>query len=169
MLFVAGYKVEVHGPHEVSFVLPKEVSRLEMIKEAYALVGDSDLVETRVLNAWEEDVGFTAVASASQRIHIDGHVEGGDEKTREKQEAFLRAQGRQMPSLEDLAAAFVAHYMATGEPLFGSYQDRGFSYTVRAAGGALRFFTYGLGADGVDDRNSREQVAVAAHVRPAGG
>ncbi len=33
-LFIAKYNIQVHGPHEVSFVLPKGVSRYEMLCEA---------------------------------------------------------------------------------------------------------------------------------------
>jgi hypothetical protein len=33
LLFLAKYNVEVHGPHEVSFVLPKGVSRIEMLQD----------------------------------------------------------------------------------------------------------------------------------------
>jgi hypothetical protein len=160
-IFLAKYNVEVHGPHEVSFVLPQGVSRIEMLQEAQALVGDRNLIYPDHLTEWQQDPTFTAEAATSQRIHIDGHVKGGDAKSREEQEAFLTAQEVQMPSKGDLAAAFVAHYIATREPLFGFYEDNDFTYTVRAAGGALDF-----NSDGLDDYDlsddDRGGVAVAA-------
>jgi hypothetical protein len=164
VLFLAKYNVEVHGPHEVSFVLPKGVSRIEMLQEAQSLVGDRDLIFPDHLTKWQEDPKFTTAATTSQRIHIDGHIEGGDAKSRQQQEAFLTARGLQMPSLEDLAAAFVAHYIATKNPLFGFYKNNDYTYWVRAAGGALYFNSYGLSADAygiiVDCRS--DNVAVAA-------
>ncbi len=161
-IFLAKYNVEVHGPHEVSFVLPKGVSRIEMVQEAHALVGDRNLIYPDHLTKWQQDPRFTAVAATTQRIHINGHVEGGDAKSREEQEAFLTAQELQMPSKEDLAAAFVAHYMATREPLFGFYKDNDFTYAVRAAGGALSFDSDGLLDDDIDDVYRYAYVAVAA-------
>ena len=163
VLFLAKYNVEVHGPHEVSFVLPKGVSRIEMLQEAQSLVDDRDLIFPDYLTKWQQDPKFKAEASTTQRIHIDGHVEGGDAKSREQQEAFLTAQGLQMPSKEDLAAAFVAHYIATREPLFGWYdKSNGWSFVVRAAGGALDFFRGGLGVSDVGDDSRDDGVAVAA-------
>ncbi len=163
VLFLAKYNVKAHGSHEVSFVLPRGVSRIEMLQEAQALVGDRDLIHPDHLTRWQQDPKFTAVAATTQRIHIDGHVEGGDAKSQEDQEAFLRAQELQMPSLEDLAAAFVAHYIATGEPLFGWYdKSRGWSFVVRADGGPLYFGSDGFGGYALDSDNRDVRVAVAA-------
>jgi hypothetical protein len=162
VLFLAKFNVAVHGPHEVSFVLPKGVSRIEMLQEAQALVGDRNLIYPYRLTEWQQDPKFTTTATTTQRIHIDGHVEGGDAKSREEQAAFLTAQGLQMPSLEDLAAAFVAHYMATREPLFGFYKDNDFTYVVRAAGGALIFIRDGLSDYFISDDYRDDDVAVAA-------
>ena len=163
VLFLAKYNVEVHGPHEVSFVLPKGVSRIEMLQEAQSLVGDMNLIYPDRLTKWQQDPKFTAVAAATQRIHINGRVQGGDAQSREQQEAFLTAEGLQMPSLEDLAAAFVAHYIATKEPLFGWYDKSiGTSFIVRAAGGALYFYSVGLYISVIFDDDRNDHVAVAA-------
>ncbi len=163
-LFVAKYNIEVHGPHEVSFVLPKGVSRYEMLSEAQGLVDDRKLVYPSYLTECGTDPAFTASSTTPERIRIDGHVQGGDEQDRATQEALVRDMGRTLPSLEDLAAAFVAHYVATGEPLFGWLNNNSFTYTVRAAGGALCFYGYGLGVDGIRDDCSLSYVAVAALV-----
>ena len=162
VLFLAKYNVEVHGPHEVSFVLPKGVSRIEMLQEAQSLVGDMKLIYSDRLTKWQQDPKFKAEASTTQRIHINGHVGGGDAQSREEQEAFLTAQGLKMPSLEDLAAAFVAHYIATKEPLFGFYNNNDDTYWVRAAGGALYFCSLGLYNVDIGDDVRDVVVAVAA-------
>jgi hypothetical protein len=156
-LFIAKYNIQVHGPHEVSFVLPQEVSRYEMLSEAQGLVNERDLVWPIQLTIWQTDPKFTNTCSTPERIQIDGHVEGGDGKTRDKQEAFLKRKGLPLVSLEDLAAAFVAFYVAAGTSLFeGKW--------VRAAGGAFSFNTGGLVVGAVDDGSSFRNLAVSARV-----
>jgi hypothetical protein len=156
-LFIAKYNIEVHGAHEVSFVLPERVSRYEMLCEAQGVVTERDLVWPTQLKQWASDQKFTVPTLAPERIQIDGHVDGGDGKTRARQEAFLTRKKLPLANLEDLAAAFVAHYVATGEDLF---EDK----AVRAAGGALYFFGRGLCVDGIVDRSGYSGVAVSARV-----
>jgi hypothetical protein len=163
-LFVAKYNIQVHGPHEVSFVLPKGVSRFEMLREAQGLVDDRKLVWPDQLKEWQDDSAFQKSSDTPERIRIDGHVEGGDAKDRTTQEALVGDMGRTLPSLEDLAAAFVAHYVATGEPLFGWFDNSSYTFVVRAAGGALNFGSDGLNVYGIDDGRSSSYVAVAALV-----
>jgi hypothetical protein len=76
---------------------------------------------------------------------------------KDKQLTLLETKGLSLATLEDLAAAFVAHYVATGEDLFENK-------VVRAAGGALDFASYGLDVDDVVDGNSNSYVAVSARV-----
>ena len=170
-LFIAKYNIQVHGPHEVSFVLPKGVSRYEMLCEAQGLVAGRDsrpLVWPAQLTKWKDDKTFKATSTTPERIQIDGHVEGADGKTRAKQEEFLKSKGLPQANLEDLAAAFVAHWVATGEPLFGRYRQNEWSFVVRAAGGALYFNGSGLHVVGIDDGNSLSLMAVASRVpRPS--
>jgi hypothetical protein len=160
-LFIAKYNIQVHGPHEVSFVLPKGVSRYEMLCEAQGLVAERengrDLVWPTQLKRWKDDKTFQATTTTPERIQIDGHVEGGDGKTRAKQEAFLNKKGLPQANLEDLAAAFVALYVATGKDLFEGQW-------VRAAGGALNFNCDGLYVDVIDDAYSLSNVAVSSRV-----
>ena len=167
-LFIAKYNIQVHGPHEVSFVLPKGVSRYEMLCEAQGLVAgrDSrDLVWPDDLKTWKDDKTFKATSTTPERIQIDGHVAGGDAMNRADQESFLKNKGLPQANLEDLAAAFVAHWVATGEPLFGCYdQAYEWSFAVRAAGGALRFGCRGLHVYGVGDGYGFSCLAVASRV-----
>jgi hypothetical protein len=169
-LFIAKYNIQVHGSHEVSFVLPQGVSRYEMLCEAQGLVAEResgrDLVWPGVLKTtWKEDKTFQATSTTPERIQIDGHVKGGDGKTRADQEEFLKRKGLPQANLEDLAAAFVAHWVATGEPLFGWYKkfDQ-WTFTVRAAGGALYFFSNGLVVNVIVGDSSSINVAVASRV-----
>ena len=159
-LFIAKYNIQVHGPHEVSFVLPKGVSRYEMLCEAQGLVAERDnrnLVYPVRLKKWEAEATFKSTSTTPERIQIDGHVEGADGKTRAKQESFLKSKGLPQANLEDLAAAFVAFYVATGKSLFeGKW--------VRAAGGALDFDSFGLCVVDIDDDVSDSNMAVASRV-----
>ncbi len=165
-LFVAKYNIQVHGPHEVSFVLPKGVSRYEMLREAQGLGlrNNRDLVYPDRLETWQKDPVFQKSSDAPERIRIDGHVQGGDGKKRATQEALVKSRGLTLPSLEDLAAAFVAHYVATGEPLFGWFDNNSYTYVVRAAGGALDFNRHGLNVCDIYDDGGYSYVAVAARV-----
>ena len=162
-LFVAKYNIEVHGDHEVSFVLPKGVSRYEMLSEAQGVVEERDLVWPAQLEAWQSDPAFEERCDVPERIRIDGHVQGGDGEDRATQTALVEGRGLTLPTLEDLAAAFVAHYVATGEPLFGWYENP-WSFAVRAAGGALDFDSNWLYVRGIRDDFSLSDVAVAARV-----
>ena len=62
----------------------------------------------------------------------------------------------------------MAHWVATGEPLFG-WEDKGkgWSCVVRAVGGALTFVSNGLHVDGIGDGNSFSNIAVASRALPA--
>jgi hypothetical protein len=162
-LFIAKYNIQVHGPHEVSFVLPKGVSRYEMLCEAHEIVAERDgrdLVYPPHLQNWAHASAFTLPCTTPERIRIDGHVEGGDEKTRHEQEAFLVNKGLQQAKLEDLAAASVAHYVATGTDLFENL-------VVRAVGGALYFNCNGVEVYDIDDDSSFSGIAVASRALPA--
>jgi hypothetical protein len=156
-LFIAKYNIQVHGSHEVSFVLPQGVSRYEMLLEAQGVVGERDLVRPDDLKKWEKNSKFTDTCTTPERIQIDGHVEGGDGMPKDKQLTLLETKGLSLATLEDLAAAFVAHYVATGEDLFGGQW-------VRAAGGALLFNSRGLNVDDIGDGHSLSYVAVSARV-----
>jgi len=159
-LFIAKYNIQVHGPHEVSFVLPKGVSRYEMLCEAQGLVEgreSRDLVFSVQLENWKDEKTFKDTCITPERIQIDGHVDGGDAKTRAEQEALLRRKSLPQANIEDLAAAFVAFYVATGKSLFDGRW-------VRAAGGALYFFSRGLRVSGIVVDSSISDVAVASRV-----
>ena len=159
-LFIAKYNIQVHGSHEVSFVLPKGVSRYEMLCEAQGLVAgrdNRDLVWPTQLKKWEAEATFKSTSTTPERIQIDGHVAGGDDMIRAKQESFLKSKGLPQANLEDLAAAFVAFYVATGKDFF---EDQ----VVRAAGGALDFNSSGLYVYDFDDDRSYSFMAVASRV-----
>ncbi len=133
-----------------------------MLCEAHSLVAERDqrvLVHRHYLKEWGNEARFTASCDQPERIRINGHVKGGDDKTRKQQEKFLTTKGLEQAQLEDLAAAFVAHWVATGQDLF---DDK----WVRAVGGALYFDSGGLGVVGIDDGCSSGDVAVASRVRP---
>jgi len=162
-LFVAKYNIEVHGDHEVSFVLPKGVSRYEMLSEAQGLVGERDLVYPDQLKEWQSNPAFLERCDVPERIQINARVQGGDGKDRARQEKLVKSLKLTLPTLEDLAAAFVAHYVATGEPLFGWYHNP-WSFVVRGAGGGLNLDSDGLYVFDIDDDHSDSHVAVAARV-----
>jgi hypothetical protein len=154
-ILLAKYGVEVINDHTVMFVIPKGVSRIEILEEVQGLIkhpNGRDFIRKRFLERWRKDQAFSLPQGESKRLCIDGHVQGGDGKTREQQEAFLSPDNQnggeqfQMANIEDLAVAFCLHWVATGEPLIGWYNKQvGYSYYSRAVGDALCFYVNGLG------------------------
>jgi len=165
--FIETYDVKVHGEHEVSFVLPAGRSRMEILREAQATVCFQGEFWAEQLDRWESNLKFKEAATSPERIHINACVEGGGAKTRSQQEDVLRSKNLEMPSLEDLATAFVVHYVVEREPLFG-WQDEseGWSRIVRAVGGALYFVRDGGLFENTigDDEHDHSCIAVAAKV-----
>jgi hypothetical protein len=139
-----------------------------MLCEAQELVAERDnrnLVWPAQLNKWKDAKTFKATTTIPERIQIDGHVDGGDRMNRADQEAFLNNKGLPQANLEDLAAAFVGYWVATGEPLFGWYDKPGqWSFVVRAAGGALYFNSDGLDVYDIGDARRLSSVAVSSRV-----
>ena len=160
-IFLAKYGVVVIDDHTVSFVVPRGVAPIEILREAQGLVTDRDLIWPTQLESWAKDPKFTTEATNSERISIDGHVPSSTNRTRAEQEALVGKEN--LPSLEHLAVAFAVNWIATGEPLFGWYnKSRSSAYVVRAAGGALFFNSYGLYVHGIHDFNSSDNVAVSS-------
>jgi hypothetical protein len=168
-IFLAKYGVEVINDHTILFVLPKGCSRIDILHEAQGLVRERDnrdLIYPDHFRWWQLEERFTKPVAVSERICIDGRVKGGDAKNRATQEQLVSDKGLSLPSVEDLAVAFVFHWVATREPLFGWYYLQFDSYWVRGAGGSLPFRLHGLLADNVGDAHNGEYVAVSARVFP---
>jgi hypothetical protein len=154
-ILLAKYGVEVINDHTVMFVIPKGVSRMEILEEVQGLIkhpNGKPFIYPPLLSEWKGEERFASQQATSKRLCIDGHVQGGDGKTREQQEAFLSPDNQnggeqfQMANIEDLAVAFCLHWVATGEPLIGWYNKQvGYSYYSRAVGDALCFYVNGLG------------------------
>ena len=168
-ILLAKYGVEVINDHTVLFVIPKGVSRIEILEEVQGLIRHPDggpFIYPEHLANWKRQDGFSSKQATSKRLCIDGHVRGGDAKTRDEQEAFLGKEFT-MASFEDLAVAFCLHWVATGEPLFGWYdRQNGWSYEIRAVGGSLCFNGYGLGANSIMVVYGRDTIGVSACVSP---
>jgi len=167
-LFAAKYGVEIESDHSISFVIPRGVSRLEIIEEAHGLVKDRNLIYPNQLENWRKDPKFTEKATKSERFFIDGHVPNSVDKTRKQQERYVKDQGKrhslkvELPTLEDLAVAFSLFYVANdGQSMIGR------AWMVRAEGGSLYFDGYGLVVyDRIDGGNCVSNVAVSARALP---
>ena len=164
-IFLANYNVEVVNDHTVSFVVPRGVAPIEILREAQGVVIDRDLIYPTQLEEWEKDPKFTAPATSSERISIDGHVPNSINKDRTEQEKMVGKEN--LPSLDHLAVAFAVNWIATREPLFGWYnKSRSWSNVVRAAGGALYFSSNGFYVYVI--RGDRGNVDVAVSSRAPG-
>jgi hypothetical protein len=171
-LFIVKYNVVVINEHTVSYVLPSDCSRIEILQEAQALVRERDardLVFPEHLERWSRHIEFTSRVGSSERICIDGHVEGCDAKDRNTQRKEIHAKGLSIPAFEDLAVAFAMHWVASGGPLFGWYKEspdtiREYTYWSRAERDTLSFSLRGLARYGIDLGSDCRIAAVSAKV-----
>ena len=87
-ILLAKYGVEVINDHTVMFVIPKGVSRIEILEEVQGLMKQPSgrpFIEPDNLAGWKQGDRFSSKQSTSKRLCIDEHVPGGDDKTREQQ------------------------------------------------------------------------------------
>ena len=158
--FVSKYSVEEINDHQVRFVLPKGVSRIDLLNEAQGIARElygQDAVFSHQLEKWQKDEDFTSKTTSTTKLWIDGRVKELDAKTRKEQESDLK---EQMAPLADLAVAHTAFFILTGKDLFqGQF--------VRACGGALDFFSRGLGVSRYCDDRSDSGVVSASRSLPS--
>ena len=87
-ILLAKYGVEVINDHTVMFVIPKGVSRIEILEEVQGLIKHPNgraFIYPAHLAEWTTEDRFASQQATSKRLCIDGHVPGGDDKTREQQ------------------------------------------------------------------------------------
>ncbi|MCX6113876.1 MAG: hypothetical protein NTV65_01505 [Proteobacteria bacterium] len=136
--FVSKYSVEKIkiNAHQVRFVLPKGVSRIDLLNEAQGIARGlygRDAVWPDQLKDWQKEDDFRTKTTSTTKLGIDGRVKELDAKSREEQESVIG----EMAPLADLAVAHTAFFILTGKDLFqGQF--------VRACGGALYFDSDGL-------------------------
>jgi len=146
--FVYKYSVEKINDHQVRLVLPKGVSRIDLLNEAQGIARGlygRDAVDSGILEVLPEIwVDLISKTTTTTKLAIDGRVEGLDAKSRKEQEHLLKEQGGEMGLSSDLAVAHVAFFILTGKDLFQGQ-------VVRACDGALVGDSYGLDLSGYDD------------------
>jgi len=151
--FVYKYSVEKINDHQVRFIIPKGVSRIDLLNEAQGIVRElygRDAVYPDQLKKWLKEDDFRSKTTSTTKLWIDGRVEGLDGKTRKEQESVIGA----MAPLADLAVAHTAFFILTGKDLF---QGK----CVRACGGALGFDSNGLGVSHCYDDSSSYDVSAS--------
>ena len=152
--FVSKYSVEEINDHQVRFVLPKGVSRIDLLNEAQGIARElygQDAVYPSQLEDWQKEDDFRTKTTSTTKLWIDGRVKELDAKTRKEQESDLK---EQMAPLADLAVAHTAFFILTGKDLFQRQ-------VVRACGGALFFRSFGLDVDNYDDDRGNDVVSAS--------
>ena len=152
--FVYKYSVEKINDHQVQLVLPKGVSRIDLLNEAQEIARGlygRDAVWPIKLKDWGKEHNFTSKTTSTTKLCIDGRVKELDAKSREEQERLLK---EQMAPLADLAVAHTAFFILTGKNLFQGQ-------AVRACGGALGFYSDGLGVAYYDDASGNDDVSAS--------
>lgn len=168
-VFLARYGVEVVNDHTVSFVIPRGASRIDIMHGAQQLVTGQALFEEEAYKYHARNDKFTTPATHSEKICIDGRVEGLDGKKRVEQESALQERGLTLADYEDIPVAFAVFWVATGKPLFGWHKDTDgdecpFTQMPRASRGVFCFTRDGLFSIGDDPTYAGNDVAVAACV-----
>ena len=156
---VSKYSVEKINDHQVRFVLPKGVSRIDLLNEAQGIARElygQDAVRPDHLKNWQKEDDFRSKTTSTTKLGIDGRVNGLDAKTRKEQERLIEKQWgeTQMAPLADLAVAHTAFFILTGKDLFQRQ-------VVRACGGALFFRSFGLDVDNYDDDRGNDVVSAS--------
>lgn len=143
--FIADFNVQAPEEGTVSLVIPKGVSRLELVDRAIAShqTPDSPIVYPPVLRKWRGEPQFMTPVDKAEAIAIKGHIQGTQGKSTRAQEEIITCKGYVMVNPEDLAVAHIAYYVATGENLFGWYTPRE-SFYVRTYYNLLEYGDHGL-------------------------
>ena len=152
--FVYKYSVEKINDHQVRFIIPKGVSRIDLLNEAQGIARElygRDAVYPSQLKNWQKEDDFRSKTTSTTKLWIDGRVKGLDAKSRKEQESVLK---EQMAPLADLAVAHTAFFILTGKNLFQGQ-------AVRACGGALYFVSCGLDVDRYYDDRGRDDVSAS--------
>jgi hypothetical protein len=167
-VFLATYGVEILNDHTVSFVIPKGCSRLDLLEESQELARKHLIVHPAELASWRSDPRFVSRVGRSEKVCIDGHVQGLTAQSRGRQAELLAEKGLTAATLQDVAVAFAVFYIATEQPLFG-WHDRSIHLTfwIRAHGGVLGFGEGGLDSCECDGDGGFPHVATAARIEPA--
>lgn len=139
-IFLIKYGVEVVNSHTVSFVVPKGVSRMDILEEALQVSGCDQFIQRFRMQGWKGYSEFNSRAEHSEFVCIDGCVQGLAGESLERQKQLLVEKGFDPVTMEDLIVACATFYIATGEPVFGWF-DRSSqqSFYVRWGTGALVF------------------------------
>lgn len=169
---MATYNVTVINEHRVSFVLPKDCSRLGVLREASDAVKELPgcRIHKQEWQSWGEDKRFIKEGAIPERICIDGHVEGTVGKNKDEQESLLSDQGLVPASVADLAVAIMLHWVATQQPLTGWLPSRDYPFWVRAADGVLCWVGgYLMETRTVTEQDRKEYLAMSARVPTTSG
>jgi hypothetical protein len=163
--FGAKYQVEILGPHEILFVIPPNVPRIQVLKEAqdiFSKLNKQNYVFPNRYKVWLGMASFTEGRPTETRLAIDGCVDESQNRTLADQKLFLRRKfeegGALMPTVEDLAVAHALFFVVTRQNLF-----RGMK--IRTLNGSLYYDSLGLGMDRFSlDWNRFVDVAVASYL-----
>jgi hypothetical protein len=140
-LFMATYGVTVINDHTVSFTIPKNVARIDILEQAASIVRECQLTAPWFfegeLAKCAEKPSFSTASEQSQRLCIDAYVGGVNFTSQISLQEWLSARGLQQATLHDLAVALAVFLVAT-DKLIVRFDKRWGSLTS-AIGGALNF------------------------------
>lgn len=162
-LLIGKYSIEAHDANTVSLIIPKGLSRLELIQDVERMQAAGEFPEQGIIDhesfvEWEIKMDLAEVVREDLRIKITGAVQGGDSLSRRKQVAFLTKKGFVIAPVEDAVVAHAAMFGAIGTDLFAGV------WAVRVDRGTLQFAQDGIRAVINKDKTVADYISVAAAV-----
>ena len=162
-LLIGKYSIEAHDANTVSLIIPKGLSRLELIQDVERMQAAGEFPEQGIIDhesfvEWEIKMDLAEVVPEDLRIKITGAVSGGDSLSRRKQVAFLTKKGFAIAPVEDAVVAHAAMFGAIGTDLFAGV------WAVRVDRGTLQFAQDGIRAVINKDKTVADYISVAAAV-----
>jgi len=158
-LFIVKYNIEVINKHAMSIVIPRGVSRDEVIRESQKFVKEHhgmEAIEPMSLLCWLIRKEFQEAVQSPLRIAIDGCVPRSERKAAD-QERLFKKKGLELPSLEDFVVAHAAFYAVTGWDMTG--RD-----LVRCRDGVLVCYSSGLAYSGPLAGYTDSAISAAAYI-----
>jgi hypothetical protein len=146
------FSISIPAPSSVSLVLPPGVSRLdflELVHKEFQKAHQLPLITEEELRNWTMAQSIEDTYASPLHIGVEIQRPSNSPQKREKHEAALLQQGREMASQEDTAVAFAAYWLKTRSDLF---EDLG----VQTSGRGLQ-----LNDDGLVEVEYFKTIAVA--------
>ena len=142
---------EIVGDHHIAFVLPRGVSKLELLEraqEVYQETSSDHLIQPDTLVIWAKNPAFQETYDTPQRIEVIGCVPDSPGLSKEPQEALLAQQGCRFANPAEASLGFALYLIFTKESFFDGRAARTSGETIGQANiGLMKVYDSDRGFD----------------------